>query len=646
MSLFPSLLPSALLLSLWLLFDFTGILLSVISTYFYFGWAGMPLLVVRIFLIALFAFSGPLAYRLLLFRLPQEPVLKTLLGLQAGLYLLISLNRQSDLFAWGAVAGVWVSGLALMAVFRHLAAFRSGSTPFFMSAMAVFLYLGVRVSNQGLALFFAPPQQQSGGYMAWILLLVGVFANFILPLPALARVSSTPATSAMPSILLQLFGSVLGPLIGLSVGLIYNLHIWSAKTPEYQAAVYFLSLSLGLGLAWGLFRRLGPKPLVLLPLAGFSLALSLFAILYQHYSLPLALLAHGAGCLGLSLFWLYFFSRFQAFQRTENDYFPVWGLQLGFVLLLVVLAIFLLNANPNGFWLVLLISLGLLLWAELWAEMRSLPLQPEAVPLQRFWLFALGCFMLPGLMAFAITDRSPDRPVKDGQWLRIMSTNIRYGWTDNYRFDPFPHLQWLKHHPVDLLGIQEVNKGHTSGAYSDLYRLYQQALPGHWRYADANYGFGNALMTSLPILSSETRLYQAKDILRRSCLKATVQVGSKPVDVYITHLSHLPHPNLVRQAQMQELLGWIRQSKNPWLVIGDFNAFPDSPEVQSLLKLAHPAFQTQPELLKQPSFPSLKANERIDYVFFSPQFKLRRQQVLETAGSTDHRPILTELALP
>jgi len=641
-----SLLPSALLLSLWLLFDFTGILLSVISTYFYFGWAGLPLLVVRIFLIALFAFSGPLAYRLLLFRLPQGPVLKGLLGLQAGLYLLISLNRQSDLFAWGAVAGVWVSGLTLAAVFRHLSVFRSGSLPFFLSVLAAFLYLGVRVSNQGLALFFAPPQQQSGGYMAWLLLLLGVFATFVLPLPAPERLSSPPVTSAYPRLLPQLFGLILGPLIGLSVGLIYNLHIWSAKTPEYQAAVYFLSLSLGLGLAWGLFHRMKAKSLMLLPLAGLSLAFSLVSILYLSFQLPLALLAHGAGCLGLSLFWLYFFSRFQAFQRTQSDYFPVWGLQLGFVLLLVVLAIFLLNANPNGFWLVMLISLGLLLWAERWAAKTSQPLPSENLQQQRLWLFALGCFMLPGLMAFALTDRSPDRPVKDGQWLRIMSTNIRYGWTDDYRFDPFPHLQWLKHHPVDLLGLQEVNKGHTSGAYSDLYRFYQQALPGHWRYADANYGFGNALMTSLPILSSETRLYQAKDILRRSCLKATVQVGSRQVDVYITHLSHLPHPNLVRQAQMQELLGWIRQSKNPWLVIGDFNAHPDSPEVQALLKLAHPAFRTQPELLSSPSFPSLKPNERIDYIFFSPQFKLRQQQILETAGSTDHRPILTELALP
>lgn len=642
MTVLPSLLPSALLLSLWLLFDFTGILLSVISTYFYFGWAGVPLLVVRIFLIALFAFSGPWAYRVLFYHLPQGLVLKTLLGLQAAIYVMISVNRQPDFFAWGAVAGVWVSGLALMAVFRHLAAFRTHSMPFFMSVLAVFLYLGVRVSNQGLALFFAPPTQQSGGYMAWLLLLVGVFANCVLPLPAPARLSPTPVTSAYPRLLPQLFGLVLGPLIGLSVGLIYNLHIWSAKTPEYQSAVYFLSLSLGLGLAWGLFRNFASKHLLLLPLAGLGLAFSLFAVLYQPFPLPLALLAHGAGCMGLSLFWLYFFSRFQAFQRDLPDYFPVWGLQLGFVLLLVVLAIFLLNANPNGFWLVLLISLGLLLWGE----MRSRVLPTEQVPLQRLWLFALGCFLLPGLMAFAITDRSPDQPVKDGQWLRIMSTNIRYGWTDDYRFDPFPHVQWLKHHPVDLLGIQEVNKGHTSGAYSDLFRLYQQTLPGHWRYADANYGFGNALMTALPILSSETRLYQAKDILRRSCLKATVQVGSRPVDVYITHLSHLPHPNLVRQAQMQELLGWIRESKNPWLVIGDFNAHPDSPEVQALLKIAHPAFQTQPELLQQPSFPSLNPTERIDYVFFSSQFKLRKQQILESAGSTDHRPILTELALP
>jgi endonuclease/exonuclease/phosphatase family metal-dependent hydrolase len=631
-------LPAALLMALWLLLDFTGLLLSVISTYFYFGWAGMPLLVVRIFLIALFAFSSPLAYRLFLYRLPQGPVLKALLSLQLGLYMLISFNRQSDLFAWAAVAGVWVSGLALMCVYRHLASFRSWSLPFFITSLAAFLYVGVRVSNQGLALFFSPPTDANGGYMAWLILFGFLLSGLFLPLP---QIENTQVENPLPRELQELHGLVFGPLIGISVGLIYNLHIWSAKTPNYQAAVYFLSLSLGTGFAWWLFSRWQNKYLFILPLAALSLGISLIFILYQTYTLPIGLFSHSLGCFGLSLFWLYFISRFQSIQSKNLNYFPIWGLQSGFIVFLVVLAIFLLNANPNGFWLIIALLFSVLMLSE----SKSLELTLDTQPQKRLWLFSLGCFMLPGLFALGLTDRSLDQLHKNGQRLRIMTSNIRYGWTDDYRFDPFPHLKWLKGHPVDILGLEEVNKGHTSGAYSDLFRLYQQSMPGHWRYADANYGFGNALMTHLPIVQSESRQYQAKDILRRSCLKATLKLGDRLIDVYVTHLSHLPHPNLVRQAQMKELLGWISQSQNPWIVMGDFNAFPDSPEVQALLKVSHPIFAKQEKLLTEKSYPSRKPTERIDYIFFSPAFQLQDQQILETAGSTDHRPVLSELVL-
>ncbi|PIQ23828.1 hypothetical protein COW36_13375 [bacterium (Candidatus Blackallbacteria) CG17_big_fil_post_rev_8_21_14_2_50_48_46] len=632
-------LPPALLLVFWLLLDFTGILLSVISTTFYFGWAGLSLLVVRIFLTALLAFSAPLAYRLFFWRLPQGPVLKILVGIQFALYLAISFNRDTQFFAWAVVAGTWVSGLALMAIFRNFSGFKHPSLSFIALMFSVFLYLGSRVSNQGLALFFFPPSLNEGSPLAWITVLIFALATLFLPAP-LKTVSESEKTS--PLWLAEFYGLPLGPLLGLSVGLIYNLHIWSARTSDYQASVYFLSLILGCAVAWFVFLGLKQKRFFVIPIASFTLAVSLYCILLVQYQLATGLAAHFMGSFGLGLFWLVYLTRYQAFSQSKQDYFPVWGLQLGFVAFLLILAIFLLQSNPKGFWLAWLMVSAVLALAEY--KNNSLPFEPGR--LQRIWLFSLFCFFLPGILALFIRERSDLAQAVAQPVLRIMSTNIRYGWTDTYRFDPFPHVQWLKAHPVDILGIQEVNKGHTSGAYSDLFRLYQQAMPGHWRYADANYGFGNALMTHFPILSSETRTYQAKDMLRRSCLKATLAVGKNKIDVYVTHLSHLPPPNPVREAQVQELQTWIRESQNPWIVIGDFNAHPDSAEVQSLLKLAHPVFSQNKQLLQTLSFPSLQPQERIDYIFFSSQFSLRNQEIPATEGSTDHRPILTELILP
>lgn len=630
-----NLLSVALLLNFWLFLDFVGLFLSVISTSFYFGWAGVPLLVARIFLIALLSFSTPLLYRFLLWHLPPWPILKLLLGLQVALYLGLSFKPIPSLFAWGVVTGTWISGLALMALFRQFACFAHPVLPYMAMMCAILVYQGIRLSLGGLALMLTLPA--SGNILAW--LLVWALALLSLLLPAPHRVPMPPNPPLLKRGATS-YGLPLGPLIGLSLGLIFNLPIWSAQTPTWQATIYFFSLALGIWLAWELFQHQHARSWLLV-LAALSLAFALVAILYLPLNLSIALAAQGLGSMGLGIFWMYYLTRYQQFAQASPTYFPWLSLQAGFLALLVILTVFLLQANPNGFWLAWLLCFLPLLLVE-FQPPRLLQLPFPGQKMWRFLLFGLGSV---GLIAFQFKEKPPSVNASQ-RHLTVMSSNIRYGWTDDYRFDPLLHLQWLTRHPVDLLGLQEVNKGHTSGAYMDLFRLYQQALPGNWYYADANYGFGNALMSRLPVEYSQTRLYQAKDMLRRSCLKSAVRLGQQRIDVFVTHLSHLPSPNPVREAQMRELLQWVQQSRRPWIVIGDFNAHPSSGEVQALLKLAHPIFRQKPELLKTPSFPSLHPQERIDYIFFSAEFQLLRQEIPDTAGSSDHRPILMELYLP
>ena len=42
--------------------------------------------------------------------------------------------------------------------------------------------------------------------------------------------------------------------------------------------------------------------------------------------------------------------------------------------------------------------------------------------------------------------------------------------------DPRVHIAYLKQQNADIIGFQEVNKGHTSSAYMDLFRYYQHHL--------------------------------------------------------------------------------------------------------------------------------------------------------------------------
>ncbi|PKL74736.1 MAG: metal-dependent hydrolase, partial [Candidatus Melainabacteria bacterium HGW-Melainabacteria-1] len=82
-----------------------------------------------------------------------------------------------------------------------------------------------------------------------------------------------------------------------------------------------------------------------------------------------------------------------------------------------------------------------------------------------------------------------------------------------------------------------------------------------------------------------------------------------------------------------------------WILIGDFNATPDAPEIRQLLAASHPVFSTDPAWLQALSYPAIKPDRRIDYIFFSKAFELGKMEVLDNQGSTDHRPIYAELKL-
>ncbi len=645
-------LPALFFAMIWIWSDLIGVLLSVISTYFYFGWEGAPMLVPKIFGIAMLSFSGPLAYRLLLYKLAPEKLARYLTLALFSTYVALATNRQSDFFAWGTVFGVWLGGIAIMSCLRSLKSFSVGLLPLFTLQIAFFFYLSTRISLGGLPLLLTPPQSLST--VTWAVMGVLVLAGMLLPqrlsllkIPQTAQASHLdPASQDLSAQKpLPALGLVFGLLMGLSVGLIQNLHIWSANTAQAPAAVYFLSLSLGALIAGLLLQRTlnsETASVRLLIIGGtLGIGLGLYTLLNLDYSLSVGLLAHGLACLGLSIFWGLFLVRFARYQK-QSLHFPWVSLQLGLIGLLLILAIFLLESNPNGFWIALAVSAVILYWQE---QMR-----PESVlntsATRRIWIYACALFALMGGVTLIRPIPGPAAHAHNGQGLKVMSSNIRYGWTDDYRFEPMDHLRYLRDLSPDLMGLQEVNKGHTSGAYSDLFLLYQRAIPGQWFYGDANYGFGNALFSRLAIDQVETRTYQAKDILRRSCLVASAIVNQRPVKIFVTHFSHLPDPNPVRQAQVQELLGWLSAEQTPWILLGDFNATPDSLELAAIEKLAHPALGADNPQYQDLSYPSVKPDRRIDYIFFSPDFEIKDMKVLENGPTSDHRPVWAEINLP
>jgi endonuclease/exonuclease/phosphatase family metal-dependent hydrolase len=625
----------ALVLIFWLWLDFNGLLLSVISTCFFFGMKGTPFLEARIGVIALLTFSSPAVYALLLSRRAFRGALQLLIGLQLACYLACALVRDPEVFAAATLLGRFVSGVAVIALLRRFGEFPHAELPAFGILLAFLVYLWARLLNDGLLTALHPAAGSAAA-------LAGLFC---VAMASRGAPPVVPARGERADISLQLSTVAFVLLVDVCIAMIFNFALWSARTPSVHASVYSLSFGVGALAGFLAARQLAHRPR-LLPLAlgtgAAGLACGLLVVLRPSYTLALGLLAHAAGCYGLAVFWYLFARRFGDHAGRRPGVLPLAGLQVSNLASLAILAHFLTTAGPTGFWLAFGLGIPLICAVEL-----ARPLRVTASPRGRLAPAWLAALLLPaiGTLFYLLPSDQGAAPRAAERPLSVLTTNVRYGWTDDYRFEPDRHLRWLEEHPADVVGMQEVNRGNFYGAFTDLYQYYRARLPGVAVYGDASFGFGNALLTRLPIQEWRVVPYRQHDMIRRSFTWARLDCGGRDVEVFVTHVSHHPHPNPIRQAQVAELLRWIGASERPWILMGDMNAQPDEPEIQALLEVAHPVLRERPELLSAPTHPALEPTQRLDYVFFSEHFDLLEQQVLDVRGSSDHRPVYVVLRL-
>jgi endonuclease/exonuclease/phosphatase family metal-dependent hydrolase len=156
-------------------------------------------------------------------------------------------------------------------------------------------------------------------------------------------------------------------------------------------------------------------------------------------------------------------------------------------------------------------------------------------------------------------------------------------------------------------------------------------------------GFGNALLTKLPVLVVRqrqlvwpTRLYDGTET--SECRSVTLAKLGDPARSFWVGSTHLPRDDAdARMAALGRLTGIAHELDGHWLVCGDFNT-PSSAWLGSdSLFTAFP----QPE---QPTYPVGQPAEPIDYCIASPGLSVE-VEVLPVAGS-DHYPVLLSSAGP
>jgi endonuclease/exonuclease/phosphatase family metal-dependent hydrolase len=137
----------------------------------------------------------------------------------------------------------------------------------------------------------------------------------------------------------------------------------------------------------------------------------------------------------------------------------------------------------------------------------------------------------------------------------------------------------------DVIGMQEVLRipGFDQGALVSEGLGYEIA----WGKASENHGFpvGNAILSKWPIVRSETfELPDGGSDERRSIVFAELASPYGKIPVFCTHLNWKLNHGHIRQLQVKRLVDVVArlapEEGFPPLVLGDFNAEPDSEEIR------------------------------------------------------------------
>src|SRR3989344_4184920 len=221
--------------------------------------------------------------------------------------------------------------------------------------------------------------------------------------------------------------------------------------------------------------------------------------------------------------------------------------------------------------------------------------------------------------------------------LKIISWNI---WIDGY-FDRT--VDFLKTSSADIIGLQEVradDPGRNIIGYLEELGYKHVFAPVKKTWGEKVWNDGPAIFSKYNIIKSEKFILSKTD--SRAAIMADIQIGGKIFHVFNTHLIHThQRPSKIQDAQAAALIKALPLERV--IVMGDFNATPDSTAIKSLKNTlvdsdptSAPTWSLYPEgcLECNPQ----DVSTRLDYIFTSKDIKTNSFKAENSKGS-DHLPI-------
>jgi endonuclease/exonuclease/phosphatase family metal-dependent hydrolase len=249
-----------------------------------------------------------------------------------------------------------------------------------------------------------------------------------------------------------------------------------------------------------------------------------------------------------------------------------------------------------------------------------------------------------------------DRPVPPASapspTLRVLQYNTHHGgWGTDGVYDPARIVAWIAKTNADIVSLNEVevNTSWSNGAdQTTLYQtLLQNATGRTWykvfmsRDGSANTN-GNLILSKYPFIATASNRLPAA----RSAVDATIAVNGRTINFTSTHLDNVLATN--RLAEIADLLPWETTLAEQRLILGDYNALPDTIEIATMKASYTDTWQTAKALGTAVGSGVTHSSHRIDYIFQSKAatlLKLVSAQIFNTSDAngvkpSDHEPVL------
>jgi endonuclease/exonuclease/phosphatase family metal-dependent hydrolase len=246
--------------------------------------------------------------------------------------------------------------------------------------------------------------------------------------------------------------------------------------------------------------------------------------------------------------------------------------------------------------------------------------------------------------------------------VRLITFNTHHGVGGDERHD-LPRLaKVLKAVDADVICLQEVDRRFDARSEDvDQALLLSRALDmqlawgpaidrsGPGREPDREYG--NALLSRLPILVSDVHPLPGEGE-PRVALRTMIELDGGALWVTNTHLTN--RSTKERAEQVKVLAELHTGAMETGVIVGDFNAGPDAPELAPIRERFGDAWRLAPDRDDQAgwrfwhkdhgdTFPARGPRERIDQVWVSDGVAVAGAYVLDAMGASDHLPIVVDL---